>query len=102
MNVTNRRPGGFRLAGALAMLGVLWTSLIAGTPSVAFAELEANLLIVGDWGFTPPATRNLALRKVAQAMAAYVRHGEIAYDAVLVAGDNFRTRKLTPATSTAS
>ena len=89
MGVTNQRSHGLGLAWLLAMLELL---RIAGASSLAAAEPHANLLIVGDWGFGPPLTQNVAMRQVAQAMAAYVRHSQTPFDGVLVVGDNFRAR----------
>jgi len=93
MGATNQRSHGLGLVWLLAMLGLV---LIAVASSLAAAEPQANLLIVGDWGFSPPATQNAAQRKVAQAMAQYVRQSQIAFHGVLVVGDNFRTRLVGP------
>ncbi len=60
----------------------------AGAP----AGPQANLLVISDWGFSPPEKRTPDQQIAARAMAAYVRQSGIAFDAVLVGGDNFKVK----------
>lgn len=53
---------------------------------------EVNLLVIGDWGFSPPDKRTPDQEIAARALSTYVQQSEAQFDAVLVVGDNFKCK----------
>jgi tartrate-resistant acid phosphatase type 5 len=79
-----------------AMLSVLYVTVVSAAVSEVPSPPQANVLFIGDWGFSPPRTRTLDQQKTARAMADYARQSRTAFDAVLVGGDNFKAKLLGP------
>ncbi len=70
----------------------IWSLVASSVAMGVSTETQVNLLVTGDWGFVPGATRPSGQQKTAAAMAEYVRRNRTGFDAVLVGGDSFKVK----------
>jgi tartrate-resistant acid phosphatase type 5 len=74
------------------VLVCLWLGIVSGEALDGAGQPQVNLLVVGDCGYSPSASRTPDQQNTARAMAEYASRGRIAVGAILLAGDTFKVK----------
>ncbi len=89
MSAIKITPAGLRLS---LVLVCLWLGVVSGAALDGAGPAQVNLLVVGDSGYSAPASRTPDQQNTARAMAGYVHGGRSDFSAALLTGDTLKAK----------